>query len=85
MGLNVKNMVLWSYIRPPLAFVDKCANWMITLIRDGKPVFETVSARWGRERETNLAAQLGCPILDVIDPTTDNHCGQAAQNEAKND
>lgn len=72
--------MIWRAIRPALLFLDKCANWTITLVRDGKPEWGTVSARWGRERETNLAAKVGCPILDAIDPTTDDHCGDAASD-----
>jgi hypothetical protein len=74
-------MSVWQTIRPGLVLLDKCANWGYTLVRDQKPVWETNSARWGRERETNLAAKLGCPILDKIDPTTDDHCGDALKAE----
>ena len=72
-------MSIWQTVRPTLVFLDKCANWGITLVKYRKPEWGTVSARWGRERETNLAAKLGCPIIDVIDPTTDDHCGDAAK------
>ena len=73
-------MILWGIIKPVLIVLDKTANVVLELVKFRKPKWETVSARWGRERETNLAAKLGCPVLDVIDLTTDDHCGDAAKS-----
>jgi hypothetical protein len=76
-------MRMWRYIQPPLLFLDKLANTIIILVRDRRLEWGTISARWGREIETNPFAKTGCPVLDVIDPTTDDHCGDAARGEGK--
>lgn len=75
-------MEIWKTIRPGLVILDKSANVILELAKFKKPRWETVSKRWGRERDTNLAAQLGCPIIDKIDPTTDDHCGDAAKKDS---
>jgi len=75
---------LWkNYLKHPLLLADKVANLIIVLVKYRRFEWRTVSARWGEERGHNPIADVGCPILDVIDPTTDDHCGDAAKHESK--
>lgn len=37
---------------------------------------ETISSRWGRTRENNPVADVGCKVLDVVDK---DHCADSVE------
>lgn len=72
---------LWGRVKPSLLLLDKVANLLIVLVKYRRIEWGTVSARWERERARNPVADVGCKVLDVLDPTTDTHCEDAAKHE----
>lgn len=70
--MNIK-----KYFRNILISIDQFIN---TIFR-GDPD-ETISSRWGKDKDKTLIAKVGCNVLDVIDK---DHCEKSIEeDEGKN-